>query len=398
MSPKISFRIQARAESQPRRQASGPTTSRVNQPPRPLFMLTAAGTLLGLIACGQFGTIQIDWVAEGNGKTTPRLVGLESGSEESAQSDSDERSGRRLFKLEDGKFTEIEVEEPSVSEREKRDADAFEEVWSRDFAEMPQSEWFAASETPRGELPPSAALWGLRVGAVYRHSLTGSRGVVIGWDYRPRAPRKWLTANLPGQRSARDRLRRLYAPHYSVLEETPAGAFMQRYVVALCREDDPRPCLEVESPAKPLSHPELAKYFDGLDLARGYLPNAALRERYPHDAAPGPAGGPAHHRGRPGESEAAEEELPGDRWSIKSVNPRTNKWTVNTGGGEEEFDVASVKKGLRERLEVDTRTDEEQERARLEWLMYYILSDDWDGAASMAVGEDEWEFIMEAMR
>jgi len=51
----------------------------------------------------------------------------------------------------------------------------------------------------------------LRVGAVYYHTLTGARGVVVGWDERARAPREWLAANLPGKRSWADQMRRLCA-------------------------------------------------------------------------------------------------------------------------------------------------------------------------------------------
>ena len=57
--------------------------------------------------------------------------------------------------------------------------------------------------------------------------------------------------------------------------------FMQRYIVAHCREDDPEPCMRVESPATPLQHPDTQLYFDGFDPERGYLPNAALEELYP---------------------------------------------------------------------------------------------------------------------
>ena len=51
----------------------------------------------------------------------------------------------------------------------------------------------------------------MHVGAVYKHELTGARGVVVGWDERARAPREWLAANLPGKRSWVDQMRRLCA-------------------------------------------------------------------------------------------------------------------------------------------------------------------------------------------
>ena len=125
----------------------------------------------------------------------------------------------------------------------------------------------------------------LHVGAVYTHALTGARGVVVGWDERARAPREWLVANLPGKRSWADQMRRLYAPHYSVLEEIdkPDGSkrFMKRYIVALCREDDPAPCPRVATPAQPLHHPDIAQYFGAFDPQRGYLPTAELAALYP---------------------------------------------------------------------------------------------------------------------
>ena len=112
----------------------------------------------------------------------------------------------------------------------------------------------------------------------------GARGVIIGWDERTKAPRQWIAGNLPGERSWTDMLRRLYAPHYSVLEERRMDdgklKFMQRYIVAHCREDA-EPCMRVESPAAPLQHPDTQKYFAGFDPERGYLPNAALEELYP---------------------------------------------------------------------------------------------------------------------
>ena len=39
--------------------------------------------------------------------------------------------------------------------------------------------------------------------------------------------------------------------------------------------------------------------------------------------------------------------------------------------------------------EADTRSDEEQEAARLEWLAFFMATKDWDGAATMAITEAE---------
>jgi hypothetical protein len=57
--------------------------------------------------------------------------------------------------------------------------------------------------------------------------------------------------------------------------------YLTRYIVALCREDDPAPCLRVATLAQPLEHPEIAQYFGGYDRARGYLPKPELAALYP---------------------------------------------------------------------------------------------------------------------
>ena len=54
-----------------------------------------------------------------------------------------------------------------------------------------------------------------------------------------------------------------------------------RYIVALCREDDPAPCPRVATPAQPLHHPDIAQYFGAFDPQRGYLPTAELAALYP---------------------------------------------------------------------------------------------------------------------
>ena len=56
---------------------------------------------------------------------------------------------------------------------------------------------------------------------------------------------------------------------------------LTRYIVALCREDDPAPCPRVATPAQPLEHPDIGRYFSGFDPQRGYLPTAELAARYP---------------------------------------------------------------------------------------------------------------------
>ena len=83
-------------------------------------------------------------------------------------------------------------------------------------------------------------------------------------------------------------MRRLYAPHYSVLEQLgkgPGMRFQQRYIVAHCTEagDEGPPCLEVLSPAiaNRLQHPDLPRYFSGHEPDVGYMPNSELARLYP---------------------------------------------------------------------------------------------------------------------
>ena len=214
-------------------------------------------------AAAQFGNIRIDWVSEGalgDGLATPRIVGLQAEEEELRAA--------------------VQAQAPAPS------ADTYEDAWWKGgFEHEPPDTWFAGSREPRGKRHPEMIRHGLRVGAVYTHMMTGARGVIVGWDEKPRAPRQWLSANLPGERSWADRMRRLYSPHFSVLEELTSAdgnvQFMQRYIVAQCREDNPAPCPYVEPLAKPLQHPDLGKFFDGFDAHRGYLPNEALASLYP---------------------------------------------------------------------------------------------------------------------
>lgn len=43
--------------------------------------------------------------------------------------------------------------------------------------------------------------------------------------------------------------------------------------------------------------------------------------------------------------------------------------------------------------EEDTRSDKEQEQARLEWLEYFMQSKDWEGAGTMVVTDEEKKAI-----
>jgi hypothetical protein len=46
--------------------------------------------------------------------------------------------------------------------------------------------------------------------------------------------------------------------------------------------------------------------------------------------------------------------------------------------------------------EEDTRSDDEQERARVEWLKYFMASKDWEGAATMVITNEETRTLEEA--
>jgi hypothetical protein len=216
----------------------------------------ACTALMALHAASQ--SITIDWTMDGaTGASTPQLRGM--------------------------------VDDEHFTSDEEVDAEAYEEAWWRGgFGDDTQSEWFAASRTPRGARPASMVELGHRVGTVFHHTQSGALGVIVGWDARTRAPREWLGPNLPGQRSWAERMRRLYAPHYSVLEQLGSGPdmrFQQRYIVAHCTEagDKGPPCLQVITPpvAHALQHPDLPRYFSLHDPAVGYVPNKELALLYP---------------------------------------------------------------------------------------------------------------------
>ena len=162
---------------------------------------------------------------------------------------------------------------------------AFERRWVI-LHENPNEVWFAASKEPRARRPHDVTH---PVGTVYLHQKTGARGVVIGWDERTKAPREWVDAtDAAGQYDWEDRIARLGEPHYSVLEEKVGDDgrvhYLQRYVVSLCRKRlAPPSCLEIQAaPGKPLTHPDLDKYFSHYDSERGvYVPNERLAALYP---------------------------------------------------------------------------------------------------------------------
>ena len=209
-------------------------------------------------------SITIDWTLNEHGSATPTV---NVGSDDASDAD---------------------LGENAADKSDNDNADAWEQTWWRDgFADDTQESWFAASRTPRGPRPESMVALAHSIGTVYRHTQTGAKGVIVGWDARTRAPRNWLGPNIPAQRSWSDRLRRLHAPHYSVLEQIEQAdgqyRFMQRYIVAHCTDEGESgpPCIMVEPPASKLVHPDLDRYFSGHN-ADGYMPTAELRAIYPH--------------------------------------------------------------------------------------------------------------------
>lgn len=108
------------------------------------------------------------------------------------------------------------------------------------------------------------------VGTVVRHRIKGFRGVVVGHDLHCRAPPDWVADN------AVDRL--------------PSGRLQPFYHV-LCdvRDHAPGEVLYVAQDnlvgmrsARPIEHPLTGQYFTQF-FDGSYIPNHALRLRYPDD-------------------------------------------------------------------------------------------------------------------
>jgi hypothetical protein len=106
--------------------------------------------------------------------------------------------------------------------------DSYADAWLHGgFADNQHATWFGRGAEARGPRPPLMVELNHSIGTVYTHR-SGARGVIVGWDARTRAPKSWLDQNVPrrgdGTIDWPDRMRRLFAPHYSVLEERPGGA------------------------------------------------------------------------------------------------------------------------------------------------------------------------------
>jgi hemimethylated DNA binding protein len=246
-------------------------------------MLRESGLLLVLAAAAALGAnIKIEWVEDSPGgpSSQPRLVGLEQPSQRGGM------IGHTFIHLPERKpVTQEEWEAELDAENAFRLQLLFEQVWTTSFLHA-EDVWFAASKQPRAKRPPKVTH---PVGTVYLHQKTGARGVVIGWDERTTAPREWVDAtDAHGQHDWKDRIARLHEPHYSVLEEKVGDdgrvQYLERYVVSRCRKRlAPPSCLEIQAaPGKPLTHPDLDKYFSHYDSERGvYVPNERLAALYP---------------------------------------------------------------------------------------------------------------------
>lgn len=106
-----------------------------------------------------------------------------------------------------------------------------------------------------------------RVGQVIKHKKFGYRGVIIGWDYKAKAPDHWLQVNHfdPGWR---------HLPNYSVLVDTRDRTDVQTtYVV----EEN----MDVITDSQ-IEHPEIDSYFTSFD-GNQYVLRPWLKELYPKD-------------------------------------------------------------------------------------------------------------------
>ncbi|XP_057307550.1 F-box only protein 21-like [Hydractinia symbiolongicarpus] len=106
-----------------------------------------------------------------------------------------------------------------------------------------------------------------RIGQVIKHKRFGYRGVIVGWDYRTKAPDQWIQVNHfdPTWR---------YQPNYSILVDTRDRTDVQTtYVV----EEN----MEVISDTK-IEHPDIDEYFQSYGGSQ-YVPRPWLKELYPLD-------------------------------------------------------------------------------------------------------------------
>ncbi|KAL8613679.1 hypothetical protein ACOMHN_029771 [Nucella lapillus] len=125
---------------------------------------------------------------------------------------------------------------------------------------------FGSSTEPRLYRPVDVTF---RIGQIVRHKHWKFRGVIIGWDLTPRAPKEWLEDNYPPSEK-----HLLHKPAYAVLVDvrdrmTPQLAYV--------------PGQEIEIIDKTrIMHPRLNHYFETYDYGR-YIPRPWLQWMYPED-------------------------------------------------------------------------------------------------------------------
>jgi hemimethylated DNA binding protein len=239
--------------------------------------------LLLPLTCQQ--SIQIDWSDDG----VPTLSGFDDvGSVEDPEQEPISIPGIHVA----GEGAKVTFNGRAVGPSPVKDkflADMYEQRWWIDgHGEDDETTWFSQSTEPRTVRPDSDKA-ALQIGQTYTHQVTGARGVVIGWDARVRAPRRWIDSvdHWEGKpRRWADRLHRLSQPFHSVLEVSADGEAMQRYVISHCRPLghalERTPCLQPDG--RPVEHPDIPKYFVGWNVEGGhYDPRPELAQRYPRD-------------------------------------------------------------------------------------------------------------------
>ncbi|KAL8573556.1 hypothetical protein ACOMHN_047827 [Nucella lapillus] len=126
--------------------------------------------------------------------------------------------------------------------------------------------YFATSPEPRNPRPADVKF---HVGQVIRHKRWKYRGVIIGWDYKARAPEEWLEMNHPpDKRHWRD------MPNYSILVDTRDRLSPQITYV-------PQENIEIIDKTQVL-HPSIDNYFEYFDGAQ-YIARPWLQALYPQD-------------------------------------------------------------------------------------------------------------------
>lgn len=124
---------------------------------------------------------------------------------------------------------------------------------------------FGMSPKPRLDHPKEVK-W--RIGQVVRHHDFGYKGVIVGWDYKAKAPLEWILRQHKQNLHWRDQ------PNYTLLVDTDGRKIPQ---IAYVPQENITPLINEE-----VKHPDLHQYFDEFDGAQ-YIPSPWLRAVYPSD-------------------------------------------------------------------------------------------------------------------